>query len=88
MNLLVTTNQKLALNTQKIKTKKYKNNTKGIHQITVEESREDRNMCVCLVTSVVSNTLQPYEPWPAGILCPWDSPGKNSGEGCHFLLQI
>ena len=20
-------------------------------------------------------------------LCPWDSPGKNSGTGCHFLLQ-
>ena len=21
------------------------------------------------------------------ILCPWDSPGKNTGVGCHFLLQ-
>lgn len=21
------------------------------------------------------------------ILCPWDFPGKNSGAGCHFLLQ-
>ena len=21
------------------------------------------------------------------ILCPWDSPGKNTGKGCHFLLQ-
>ena len=21
------------------------------------------------------------------LLCPWDSPGKNTGEGCHFLLQ-
>ena len=20
-------------------------------------------------------------------LCPWDSPGKNTGVGCHFLLQ-
>ena len=20
-------------------------------------------------------------------LCPWDSPGKNTGAGCHFLLQ-
>ena len=19
--------------------------------------------------------------------CPWDSPGKNTGVGCHFLLQ-
>jgi len=21
------------------------------------------------------------------VLCPWDSPGKNTGVGCHFLLQ-
>ena len=29
-------------------------------------------------------------PWtiqPSGLLCPWDSPGKNAGVGCHFLLQ-
>ena len=24
---------------------------------------------------------------PAGLLCPWDFPGKNTGVGCHFLLQ-
>ena len=24
---------------------------------------------------------------PARVLCPWDSPGKNTGVGCHFLLQ-
>ena len=24
---------------------------------------------------------------PAGLLCPWNSPGKNTGMGCHFLLQ-
>ena len=23
----------------------------------------------------------------ARLLCPWDSPGKNTGVGCHFLLQ-
>ena len=26
--------------------------------------------------------------WPAWLLYPWDSPGKNTGVGCHFLLQI
>ena len=28
-------------------------------------------------------------PWtvPARLLCPWDSPGKNTGVDCHFLLQ-
>ena len=24
---------------------------------------------------------------PARLLCPWDPPGKNTGVGCHFLLQ-
>ena len=24
---------------------------------------------------------------PIRLLCPWDSPGKNTGVGCHFLLQ-
>ena len=24
---------------------------------------------------------------PGFSLCPWDSPGKNTGVGCHFLLQ-
>ena len=26
-------------------------------------------------------------PWTAKLLCPWDSPGKNTGVGHHFLLQ-
>ena len=32
-----------------------------------------------LVASVVSDSLQPYRLWPARLLCPWDSPGKNIG---------
>ena len=35
----------------------------------------------------MSDSLQPHGPWPARLLCPWDSPGKNTGVGCHFLLQ-
>ena len=35
--------------------------------------------------SVMSDCLQPLEP--TSLLCPWDSPGKNTGVGCHFLLQ-
>ena len=28
-------------------------------------------------------------PWTvARLLCPWDLPGKNTGVGCHFLLQL
>ena len=25
--------------------------------------------------------------WHARLLCPWDSPGKRTGVGCHFVLQ-
>ena len=31
--------------------------------------------------------LQHHELKPARRLCPWDSLGKNTGVGCHFLLQ-
>ena len=37
--------------------------------------------------SVVSDSLQPHGLWPARLLCPWDFPGKNTGVGCHSLLQ-
>ena len=37
--------------------------------------------------SVVSNSLRPPGLWPTRLLCPWDSPDKNTGMGCHALLQ-
>ena len=43
--------------------------------------------CCCLVTSVVSDSVRPHRRQPTRLLCPWDSPGKNTGVGCHFLLQ-
>ena len=32
-------------------------------------------------------TLQPHRRQPTRLPRPWDSPGKNTGVGCHFLLQ-
>ena len=33
-------------------------------------------------------TLSRPQGWqPAWLLYPWKSPGKNTGVGCHFLLQ-
>ena len=32
-------------------------------------------------------TVQPHRRQPTRLLCPWDSLGKNTGVGCHFLLQ-
>ena len=62
---------------------------KGVHQGCILSS--------CLLTymqssssvshSIISDSLQPYGLWPTRLLCPWDSPGKNTGVDCHFLLQ-
>ena len=35
----------------------------------------------------MSDSVRPHKWQPARLLCPWDSPGKNTGVGCHFLLQ-
>ena len=32
-------------------------------------------------------TLQTHGLWPARLLYPWNSPGKNTGLDCHALLQ-
>ena len=37
--------------------------------------------------SVMSNSLRPHGQYSARCLCPWNSPGKNTGVGCHSLLQ-
>ena len=39
------------------------------------------------VAPIMSNSLWPYGQESARLLCPWDSPGKNSGVGCYFPLQ-
>ena len=41
----------------------------------------------CWVTSVVSDSVRPHRLQPTRLPHPWDSPGKNTGVGCHFLLQ-
>ena len=43
--------------------------------------------CCCQVASVVSDSVRPHRRQPTRLPCPWDSPGKNTGVGCHFLLQ-
>ena len=35
----------------------------------------------------MSDSVRPHRRQPTRLLCPWDSPGKNTGVGCHFLLQ-
>ena len=35
----------------------------------------------------MSDSVRPHKQQPTRLPCPWDSPGKNTGVGCHFLLQ-
>ena len=35
----------------------------------------------------MSDSLQSHGLKPAWLLCPWSFAGKNTGVGCHFLLQ-
>ena len=43
--------------------------------------------CCCYVALVVSDSVRPHRQQPTRLCRPWDSPGKNTGVGCHFLLQ-
>ena len=57
---------------------------KALSSPTVAHDGNEQNVCVC---SVVSDSLPPHGMEPARLLGPWDFPGKNTGVGCHFLLQ-
>ena len=49
-------------------------------------SRYNPEICMCAKLLQLCSTLcDPMEP--TRFLCPWDSPGKNTGAGCHALLQ-
>ena len=42
---------------------------------------------LCLVASVMCDSLWPYGLYPTRFVCPWDSPGKNTGMGCYTRLH-
>ena len=46
-----------------------------------------KTVCSCEVASVMSDSVRPHRWQPSRLPRPWDSPGKNTGVGCHFLLQ-
>ena len=62
-------------------------------QTTGEKGREARLVGFYSVVGAAAKSLQscptlcdPIDSSPSGS-CLWDSPGKNTGVGCHFLLQ-
>ena len=44
-------------------------------------------MHVCMLSRFSRVSLRPYGLKPTRLLSPWNSPGKNTGVGCHALLQ-
>ena len=44
-------------------------------------------LLLLLSHSVMSDSVRPHRQQPTRLRHPWDSSGKNTGEGCHFLLQ-
>ena len=64
--------------------------TTGIHSLTILAAGRLKSTCqqdYTCADSVVPDSGWPQWPQPARPLWPCDSPGKNTGAGCHFLLQ-
>jgi len=62
----------------------YMKKRRGRREIEVTRRR---SCCCCYVASVVSDSVRPHRRQPTRLPCLWDSPGKNTGVGCHFLFQ-
>ena len=65
-----------------------------LYQLSHREARNYRMdrynfccCCCCCVTSVMSDSVRPHRRQSTRLPRPWDSPGKNTGVGRHFLLQ-
>ena len=52
-----------------------------IWEVTLRKERDS------VTHSIVSDSLWPHGPQPSRLLCPWNSPDKNTGVGSHSLLQ-
>ena len=62
--------------------------TSKMLNIIGRENRPNPQSTRCTVKSTsTQSTLQPQGRQPAGLLYAWDSTGKSTGVGCHFLLQ-
>ena len=58
-----------------------------LHQQRAATAKECCCCCGCSVASLVSDSVRPHRRQPTRLPRPWDSPGKNTGVGCHCLLQ-
>ena len=66
---------------------KYDNSLTGDLENTEQGYIHMLLLLLLLSCSVVSDSVRPHRRQPTRLPRPWDSPGNNSGVGCHFLLQ-
>ena len=71
---------------------KLKNKSHMIISIDIEKAFDKIQHRFMIAASAAKSlqscpTLRPQRRQPTRLPCPWDSPGKNTGVGCHFLLQ-
>ena len=69
--------------TWRLNNKQVKNNP----LISIFKPNTSSSFPAAAVMSVVSDSVLPHRLAPTRLPHPWDSPGKNTGVGCHFLLQ-
>ena len=55
--------------------------------IEEDEIKQKLLLLLLLLLSRFSHSVRPHRWQPTRLCHPWDSPGKNTGVGCHFLLQ-
>ena len=63
-------------------------NKKKLAKNTGESILRNTAAACCQVAPVLSDSVRSHGLQPTRLLRPWDSPGKNTGVGCHFLLQF
>ena len=62
-------------------------------KMLLEDSSIEQSLLPLISSAAAAESLQlrptvgPHRRQPTRLPCPWDSPGKNTGVGCHFLLQ-
>ena len=56
------------------------------HKIILKQLKTHQYYC-CFSPKWCPTLLQSHRLQPARLLYPWDSPGKNTGVGCHVLFQ-
>ena len=52
-----------------------------------EKANESQLLLLLSLQSCPTDSVRSHRWQPTRLPCPWDSPGKNTGMGCHFLLQ-